>query len=136
MSNKVTVIKEAENGKDADSQVYAKMSEVSDGFHTFRELYHIRMLYNAALFNEWHRDRARLPFNIHKSYRHSDGELCFGKENYFVVVAQLPTGQITNHYKGEFWDLFKIPELHKALPWDGHTAQEAAERLQRYLETF
>lgn len=25
--------------------------EVSDGFHTFDELYHYRMLYNAAFFN-------------------------------------------------------------------------------------
>ena len=25
--------------------------EVSDGFHSFNELYHYRMLYNAAFFN-------------------------------------------------------------------------------------
>jgi hypothetical protein len=31
-------------------------------------------------------------------------------------------GQITNHYKLEDWDLFKIPETEKALvKFDGHT---------------
>jgi hypothetical protein len=30
-----------------------------------------------------------------------------------LLFAVLPTGQITNHYKLEDWDLFKIPELKK-----------------------
>lgn len=28
-------------------------SQVSDGWHTFSELYEIRKAYNVALFNEW-----------------------------------------------------------------------------------
>lgn len=41
----------------------------SDGVHTFAELYHYRMLYNALVFNEWARgDR----YDVHKSIRHSD----------------------------------------------------------------
>ena len=27
--------------------------ETSDGYHTFNGLYRFRLLYNAALFNEW-----------------------------------------------------------------------------------
>lgn len=27
--------------------------ETSDGYHTFNELYEFRMIYNAALFNDW-----------------------------------------------------------------------------------
>lgn len=46
---------------------------VSDGFHTFDELYHYRMLYNAAFFNS-----LEGRYEVHKSYRHADGELCFG----------------------------------------------------------
>ena len=36
--------------------------EVSDGFHTFDELYHYRMLYNAAFFNslEYNNERRRI----------------------------------------------------------------------------
>lgn len=44
--------------------------EVSDGYHTFDELYEFRKLYNAALFNEW---AAQGKFSVHKSKRHFDG---------------------------------------------------------------
>ncbi len=109
--------------------------EVSDGWHTFGELYHYRMLYNAGMVNALVK---LLPGNARnepfcKSWRHSDGELCFGKDNYFVVVMQLPTGQVSNHYKGEHWDLFKVPEVDRAPEYDGHTPQHAAERLEKYL---
>src|SRR5690606_12891515 len=70
-------------------------AETSDGYHTFAELYHYRMLYNAALFNEW---AAAGLYDVHKSVRHSDGSTCFGGR-WFVVYAQLPTGQISNHYE-------------------------------------
>lgn len=58
--------------------------QISDGFHTFDELYHYRMLYNAAFFNS-----LEGKYEVHKSYRHADGELCFGGETvgvngYFV----------------------------------------------------
>lgn len=106
-------------------------SDTSDGYHTFRDLYNFRMLYNAALFNEW---AEKGLYDTHKSYRHSDGELCFGKENYFVVQAQLPTGQISNHYKGQHWDLFAVPEVAQAAVWDGHTAEMVAERLEEFLK--
>ena len=103
------------------------MSEVSDGYHTFNELYYYRMLYNAAFFNllpkEW----------VHKSKKHHTGEECFGG-GWFIVMANLPTGQISNHYELKDWDLFKIPEKEFADEWDGHTPQEAAERLHKYLQ--
>lgn len=107
---------------------------VSDGYHTFDELYEYRKLYNAALANEWARNGIRRHlFDIHKSTRHSDGEECFGG-GWFVVVANLPTGQISSHYKMEDFHLFKIPEREKAAEWDGHTPQQAAERLRKFLE--
>jgi hypothetical protein len=99
---------------------------ITDGYHSFDDLYEFRMAYNALLFNEW----ANLGlYDVHKSWRHADGELCFGKDNYFVVVATTPAGQITNHYHGEHWDLFKLPERERAVEWDGHTALEALQRM-------
>lgn len=76
--------------------------EVSDGFHTFDELYHYRMLYNAAFFNSLE-----------------------GK-------SINPTGQVSNHYRAEEWNLFNVPERWKADEWDGHTPVEAANRLYRF----
>lgn len=103
------------------------MGEVSDGYHTFNELYYYRMLYNAAFFNllpkEW----------VHKSKRHHTGEECFGG-GWFIVIANLPTGQISNHYELKDWDLFRVPEKEFADEWDGHIPQEAAKRLHEYLQ--
>ena len=103
------------------------IGEISDGYHTFNELYRYRMLYNAAFFNllpkEW----------VHKSKRHHTGEECFGG-GWFIVMANLPTGQISNHYELKDWDLFQVPEKEFADEWDGHTPQEAAERLHKYLQ--
>lgn len=106
------------------------VENVSDGYHTFKELYQFRMMYNAALFNEWH---SQGKYNVHKSVRHNDGELCFGG-GWFVVVAVLPTGQITNHYQMDYWDLFSVQTVDKALyPFDGHTAQDVLDRLRSVL---
>ncbi len=120
----------------------------SDGYHTFKELYEIRKAYNVALFNEWASQQEvgikqfesgrsvwvkKAKYNVHKSWKHHDGELCFGG-GWFIVVAILPTGQITNHYKAEDWDLFKIPEVEKALfPYDGHTTEDVIHRLLTLL---
>ena len=105
------------------------MGEVSDGYHTFNELYDYRMLYNAALFNEWAKQGL---YDVHKSKRHSDGEECFGG-GWFIVQAQLPTGQISNHYEMKYWDLFNVPEKIFANEYDGHTPKDVAERLREFL---
>ena len=113
------------------------VGRLSDGYHTFDELYEFRKMFNAALFNEWANDAKYghpscpgVRFDVHKSLRHNDGELAFGG-GWFIVVAVLPTGQISNHYKIEDWDLFKIPEVEKAkYEFDGHTGQDVLERLK------
>lgn len=101
---------------------------VSDGYHTFKELYEFRMLYNAAFFK--HLFYSNFP--VHKSFRHYDGELCFGG-GWFIVVAELPTGVISNHYESKYWDLFHVPTFYKSItPFDGHTPQDVVERLTEY----
>ena len=117
--------------------------ETSDGYHTFNELYEFRKVYNAALFNEWAKQTSvnhrwasednqpvSIPkYNVHKSWKHNNGELCFGG-GWFIVVALLPSGQISNHYEAKDWDLFKIPTTPTALfEFDGHTPQDVIIRL-------
>ena len=129
-----------------------RINELSDGYHTFDELYEFRKMYNAVLFNEWslenpYQTEARLghnetfndnqqfisKYNVHKSWRHNDGELCFGG-GWFIVSAMLPTGLISNHYKAEDWDLFQVPEVEKALyEFDGHTPQDVLIRLKSLI---
>jgi hypothetical protein len=100
-------------------------SPQGDEYHSMDELYRYRMLYNAIAANA-------MPEISCKSKRHSDGEPCFDGE-YFIVVMSLPTGQVSNHYKLEFWDLFNIPEVETPPEYDGHTPGTAALRMQSYL---
>jgi hypothetical protein len=124
--------------------------ELSDGYHTFNELYEFRKLYNAALFNEWANPNTTRRFldkkemdgigsytgmlyDVHKSWNHHDGTPCFGG-GWFIVVAMLPTGQISNHYKADDWELFKVPAVDKAkYEYDGHTAIDVMKRLTYIL---
>lgn len=118
--------------KDVFEKAYHEgcMGDVSDGYHTFNELYRYRLLYNAAFFNEL----AKLgKVEVCKSHKHYDGEECFGG-GWFIVMAELPTGQVSNHYENKDWDLFNVPELETSFEWDGHTPNEAADRIEAYLK--
>lgn len=126
-------------------------NSLSDGYHTFDELYDFRKIYNATLFNEWAKsydvhysglsnelplpNRIKPHYNVHKSWKHNDGEWCFGKEKkWFIVSAMLPHGLISNHYKATDWDLFQVPEVEKAVfEFDGHTGKDVLERLRLLL---
>lgn len=101
--------------------------EASDGYHTHNELYDYRMLYNAHAAAGW----LAAGHRVVKSWKHSDGELCFGG-GWFVVAAELPTGQVTNHYEAKHWALFNVPE-ETPPAYDGHTPAEAADRLRSAL---
>jgi hypothetical protein len=114
-------------GKDLMLPEGTEVGEVSDGYHTFNELYEFRKVYNAALFNEWAKQR---KYNVHKSKKHFEGDECFGG-SWFIVVAVLPDGQISNHYEMKDWDLFSVPDSEKALfPFDGHTGPDVVQRLK------
>ena len=123
---------------------YSEIGSLNDKFHSFSELYDFRKVYNAALFNEWAllletvpgqfdvngMNPIRVKYDVHKSWRHHDGELCFGGD-WFIVVAVLPTGQISNHYHKDDWDLFKVPIFDKAkYEWDGHDSSTVVSRLK------
>lgn len=105
--------------------------QTTDEFHSFDDLYRHRLLLTAALFNSWY-DQDR--YDVHRSRLHSDGKEPFGG-GWFIVVAQLPTGQISYHYLLKDWELFQIPELYRAAHFDGHTAAEAADRLEALLRS-
>jgi hypothetical protein len=100
----------------------------ADEHHTMRELYEYRMVYNAftALYFS---DYGKAV----KSWRHHDGEPCFGG-GWFIVCVTTPSGWVTNHYKEEHWSLFDIPEVSTAPEWDGHTPAIALERLRLMLQ--
>ena len=97
------------------------IGEVSDGFHTFNGLYEQRMILFAALVKAY-KDKAW------KSYRHEDGEYCFGG-GWFIVGIDTPEGSYTYHYENKYWDMFDCVDLPRAKHWDGHTEADAETRL-------
>ena len=97
------------------------IGDVSDGFHTFNGLYEQRMILFAALVKAY-KDKAW------KSYRHEDGEYCFGG-GWFIVGIDTPEGSYTYHYENKYWDMFDCVDLTRAKHWDGHTEKDAETRL-------
>jgi hypothetical protein len=111
-------------------EILNNIGDFSDGYHTFNELYDYRKAYNAAFFNELAKQGL---YDVHKSRFHSDGNIPFDNDNWFIVMAELPTGQISNHYEIKDWDLFNIPEKERSNAWDGHSPKDVYERLVKYL---
>lgn len=104
------------------------LPEPRDEYHTMSELYDYRMIYHAHAASWW----LSMGIPVVKSYRHNTGELCFDGE-YFIITAELPTGQVSNHYKVEHWSLFRVPSVDLPPKWDGHTPAEARDRLYDFM---
>lgn len=90
------------------------ISEFSDEYHSFHELYEQRLYLTVLAFNS-------NPLKAWKSKQHDDGSMFPG---YFIVGITTDLGDFTYHYKLEAWDLFKIKEIIAAPEWDGHTAAD------------
>lgn len=104
---------------------------ISDGYHTFDDLYSYRLRYNAMLFQAWAKSG---QVQVVRSKYHSDGTKCYDG-SHFIVIAYLPTGQISNHYSLEHWWLFdSIPTEHiPKVPYDGHTPELVEDRMLAYI---
>ena len=98
-----------------------EIDDVSDGFHTFRQLYYQRMMLFAAIVKQ-NKDKAW------KSLRHEDGELCFGG-GWFIVGIDTLEGSYTYHYEDCFFSLFDCEELERSKHWDGHTEKDVTRLL-------
>ncbi len=96
------------------------IEDMSDGFHTFKELYeHRHSLFGAFLniYGGW------------KSKYHSDGS---SLEGWFLAGTTLPGGMITYHLPSRLWDSFPAEELEFAPEWDGHESDDVVTRLQDF----
>lgn len=97
----------------------------SDGYHTFNELYHHR----AVLFSVIVENFANRAW---KSKLHADGTMY---EGMFIVGIETPDGQSTYHYDVvPYWNLFRCKEVDRAPEWDGHTPDQAIERIGKLVD--
>lgn len=92
------------------------IGDVTDGYHTFNQLYYQRAMLFATIVNQ-NSDKAW------KTHKHEDGEPCFGG-GWFLVTIDTPQGAYGYHYEDKYWDMFKCKELEKAKHWDGYTEED------------
>lgn len=88
--------------------------EISDGYHTFNELYYHRMMLFAVLCNA-------TKEHSWKSWKHSDNTMY---DDYFIVGITTPKGDYSYHYHKDHWDMFDVKELDNAPVWDGHEPKD------------
>jgi hypothetical protein len=91
------------------------VEKMSDGYHTFADLYEQRLILSAAL--------AKNNPHAWKSKRHEDDSVPFGG-GWFIMGFDTDEGCYTYHYELKDWDLFQCEELDKGKPWDGHTSKD------------
>lgn len=109
--------------------------EISDGYHTFDELYahRIELYLKLAEMMYWNtRDNTIHRDTVWCSKLHSDGTSIDG---WFVLgINQKPGEQITYHLPMKYWDRacqHVVKVLDKAPEFDGHTSGDVLERLRR-----
>jgi len=96
---------------------------ISDGYHTFGELYDHRRALTAALM------RSNPDISWRSKAHHPDDNPMF-EGGYFIAGMDLPTGQISYHYKLHHWgDFDGIAEHAFAPKYDGHTPASTVTRL-------
>lgn len=122
---------------------------ISDGSHTFGELYDQRMqltlafgsmitmlnkgLYNDALDYLPKKDAPTFITDMYNnvdvmiSDKHSDGTMF---PDYFIVVFVTPKGYYSYHYHNSYKHLFSnFKEVETAPEWDGHTSSDISRLL-------
>ena len=97
------------------------IGDVSDGYHTFNQLYHQRAILFACIVMQ-NKDKAW------KTRNHEDGAPCFGG-GWFLVTVDTPEGSYGYHYEDRYWDIFDCAELERAKPWDGYTEEQVTRLL-------
>lgn len=102
-------------------------SKISDGYHTFEELYeHRHYLFIALMKN--------MPTLSWRANNYPDGTMFDG---WFVAGIHLPTGDISYHLPARLWetlDNLGIKTSNKAPFYDGHDSNDVLIRLEKYIK--
>lgn len=105
--------------------------EISDGYHTFGELYEHR----AALFIALMKLKPEISWY---SLCHEDGSSI---PDFFIAGMQLPSGQVSYHMRLDPWWLLLQKGVHipchiNSPKWDGHTPQMSLDRIVQWIEAL
>lgn len=101
---------------------------ISDGFHTFKELYDHRIALFIALCG-YLAILGYAPRPVWRSKLHADGS---SYDGWFIMgICKEAGSQISYHLPLSYWDDCEFAEdLERAPEWDGHTPADVVERLK------
>lgn len=108
------------------------VGEVSDGFHSFDELYEHRIALFIALcamiFRYYKKQNKKLDCPVWRSRKHSDNSAYPG---WFILGINKEKGeQITYHLPDKCWEKTTFAETLSCAPeYDGHTPADVLDRL-------
>lgn len=101
---------------------------LSDGYHTFDELYEHRAALFIAVIKAY-------PHLAWASSQHDDGSVYPG---FFIAGMNLPSGQISYHLPvTPWWSMLVdlgVEFTGKAPPWDGYTPADVLQRIITWIE--
>lgn len=118
---------------------WIEMGAISDGHHTFDELYEHRITLYIELckwiktLTVWYHEVSEFievkKHIVWKSELHSDGTSFPG---WFILGIEMEDGrQISYHLPMSYWQECEFAKtLEVGLPWDGHTAADVLRRLK------
>lgn len=92
-----------------------RTKDISDGYHTFGDLYDHRAKLFAVICNTYS-DKSW------KSLLHDDGTMFDG--DMFIVGITTSEGDYTYHYHMEYWDMFDVKVLDNAPEYDRHKPED------------
>ena len=97
---------------------------ISDGYHTFEELYEHRNLLWANI----------LKLNKEKSFKTWFNDKGEKYDGWFIAGMETDYGQITYHLPDNLWGILDIKVLNRNSNYDGHRSADCACRLLNLLD--
>lgn len=111
-----------------------KKRNISDGYHTFNELYAQRIALFKLICYLWYLGGGdREPDDVWKAKLHNDGS---SFEGWFIAgLFREPGKQITYHIPMSEWDSWPADAFEKAPhAFDGHTSEDVLKRLSDLIK--
>jgi hypothetical protein len=98
--------------------------DISDGYHTFDELYEHRHILFINLLQHYRESAFKTWLNDKKERW----------EGWFICGLNTTYGQITYHLPSRFWDAINVKEVDYNSDYDGHSASDVLGRLTKLIK--
>ena len=107
-----------------------KTGSISDGYHTFDELYDHRDILFIGVCQLIVKSKPENP--VWRSKKHHDGSMY--EDQFIMGIHKEPGRQISYHMPLERWEETNFAETLESAPeWDKHTSDDVLERLKQLL---